>query len=532
MLSKAKSRNAGRKLYFLVFILFLTAEAFPQWVQTNGPYGGGYVYDLLVSETNLFASAGGGLFCSTDYGTSWTRLDSVLSNPYHQSLAITPNENGGNNIFTSTWGNGIFRSTDDGVTWFAVNSGLASPYISGLVAGSFGTEGISLFASTFSENPWGVNLFRSIDNGESWIQINTELLWAFFKVLAVNESSVFVGGDWGSGLQRFTKIDTNWVVDTLIIADGTTSVFSLALDGTNIFVGTFGRVLISTDNGTNWNEVELSINNAKIYCLFILGTNIFAGSERGVFLSTNGGTSWTEANSGFSQISGQWHPYIFDFDIIGTNIFAGTEYGVWSRSWAELVPVELVSFTASASGKEVTLSWTTVTELNNQGFEVQRKFSNNDFVTIGSVKGHGITTSANQYSYVDKLVDAGKYFYRLKQVDFSGTFEYSNEIEVEVRALDKFTLEQNFPNPFNPTTTIGYVLQEKSNARLTLLNTLGEEIAVLVNEEQDKGYHKVEFSAKGGSASGGNGLNLTSGVYFYKLVANDFVSVKKMMLVK
>ena len=137
-----------------------------------------------------------------------------------------------------------------------------------------------------------------------------------------------------------------------------------------------------------------------------------------------------------------------------------------------IVPVELTSFTASANGKEVTLNWSTATELNNQGFEVQRKFGQNDFVTIGSVKGHGTTTSPNQYSYVDKLVDAGKYFYRLKQIDFGGTFEYSNEIEVEVRVLDKFTLEQNYPNPFNPTTTIGYVLQEKSNAKLTLLNAI------------------------------------------------------------
>ena len=185
-------------------------------------------------------------------------------------------------------------------------------------------------------------------------------------------------------------------------------------------------------------------------------------------------------------------------------------------------PVELTSFTATANGKEVTLNWSTATELNNQGFEVQRKFGVNDFVTVGSVKGHGTTTSPNQYSYVDKLVDPGKYFYRLKQIDYGGTFEYSNEIEVEVRVLDKFTLEQNYPNPFNPTTTIGYVLQEKSNAKLTLLNALGEEIAVLVNEEQDKGYHKVEF----------DGSKLTSGVYFYQLKAGTFTETKKMMLMK
>ena len=185
--------------------------------------------------------------------------------------------------------------------------------------------------------------------------------------------------------------------------------------------------------------------------------------------------------------------------------------------------------TATANGKEVTLNWSTATELNNQGFEVQRKFGSNNFMTIGSVKGHGTTTSPNQYSYVDKLADAGKYYYRLKQIDYSGTFEYSNEIEVEVRVLDNFTLEQNYPNPFNPTTTIGYVLQGKSNAKLTLLNVIGEEIAVLVNEEQDKGFHKIDFDAS----------NLSSGVYFYRINAGPssssgqvYVETKKMILLR
>ena len=186
------------------------------------------------------------------------------------------------------------------------------------------------------------------------------------------------------------------------------------------------------------------------------------------------------------------------------------------------IPVELISFTAVANGKELTLNWTTATEMNNQGFEVQRKFASNDFVTVGSVKGHGTTTSPNNYTYIDKLIDGGKYFYRLKQIDFSGTFEYSDVIEVEVRSVDKFALEQNYPNPFNPTTTIGYVLQEKSAAKLTLLNSLGEEVAVLVNEEQDKGYHKVEF----------DGSKLTSGVYFYRIQSGSFIDTKKMALLK
>ncbi len=159
------------------------------------------------------------------------------------------------------------------------------------------------------------------------------------------------------------------------------------------------------------------------------------------------------------------------------------------------LPVELSSFTAQALDQKIILRWTTATELNNNGFEIQRKVAESDFATVGFVRGEGTTTNQKQYSYIDKDLVDGKYFYRLKQVDYNGSYEYSNVIEVDVRSLNEYALEQNFPNPFNPTTTIGYVLKEKSNAKLILLNAIGEEIAVLVNEEQDKGYHKVDFNA-------------------------------------
>ena len=186
------------------------------------------------------------------------------------------------------------------------------------------------------------------------------------------------------------------------------------------------------------------------------------------------------------------------------------------------LPVELTSFTAEAFDQKVILRWTTATELNNNGFEVQRKAAENEFATIGFVKGEGTTTNQKEYSYIDKDLVDGKYFYRLKQIDYNGTYEYSSAIEVDVRSLNDYLLEQNYPNPFNPSTTIGYVLKEKTNAKIILLNAVGEEIAVLANEEQDKGFHKVEFNA----------ANLPSGVYFYGLQAGDFVQTRKMILLK
>ncbi|MGB5287932.1 MAG: T9SS type A sorting domain-containing protein, partial [Ignavibacteriaceae bacterium] len=186
------------------------------------------------------------------------------------------------------------------------------------------------------------------------------------------------------------------------------------------------------------------------------------------------------------------------------------------------VPVELTSFTAMVNGKEILLSWTTASELNNLGFEIQRSTGGEEFFTIGFVDGHGTTTEQHNYRFADKKLDNGKYYYRLKQVDFNGTYDYSDIVEVEWRAFNSYLLEQNYPNPFNPTTIIGFGIKEKSHVKITVLNAIGEEVAQLLNEEREPGFHQLEFNAN----------NLPSGVYFCRLQAGTFTEIKKMMLMK
>jgi N-acetylneuraminic acid mutarotase len=206
----------------------------------------------------------------------------------------------------------------------------------------------------------------------------------------------------------------------------------------------------------------------------------------------------------------------------GTPDWATGTGKVWEYDPAWNVPVELTSFTASANGEEVTLCWSTATEVNNQGFEIQRSIVGNDFFIVGFVNGHGTTTEQQNYSFADRNLDDGKYSYRLKQVDYDGSYEYSEVVEVEWRSFNSYLLEQNYPNPFNPTTTIGFGIQNKSNVRITILNAIGEEVAVVLNDEREPGFHKVEFNA----------ANLPSGVYFYQLKAGGNVEIKKMILLK
>ncbi|MFC2103037.1 T9SS type A sorting domain-containing protein [Bacteroidota bacterium] len=188
-----------------------------------------------------------------------------------------------------------------------------------------------------------------------------------------------------------------------------------------------------------------------------------------------------------------------------------------------VIPVELTSFVADVNAAgNVVLNWTTATELNNQMFEIERRSENSEFYRIGYVDGHGTTTEAQQYSYVDNAVETGTYFYRLKQLDFNGRYDYSEVVEVEVNGPLSYGLEQNYPNPFNPSTNIRYSVLESGLVRLAVYNLIGEEVSVLVNGQLDAGFHEVTFDAS----------NLPSGAYFYKLQAGNTVQIKKMLLMK
>jgi hypothetical protein len=193
---------------------------------------------------------------------------------------------------------------------------------------------------------------------------------------------------------------------------------------------------------------------------------------------------------------------------------------------SDLVPVELTSFAATVNENDVNLSWSTATETNNMGFEIQRSSNGEDYNRITFVEGNGTVAETQDYTFLDKNLEVGSYTYRLKQIDFDGTSEYSDIVEVEILAPDIFKLEQNYPNPFNPSTNIKFSLPEDSKVTLTVFDILGQEVITLINGNLSAGAHNIDFNAS--SASGG----LNSGVYFYRIDATNFTSVKKMILTK
>jgi hypothetical protein len=192
-----------------------------------------------------------------------------------------------------------------------------------------------------------------------------------------------------------------------------------------------------------------------------------------------------------------------------------------------VVPVELASFTASVSYADnanfVELAWATGSELNNQGFFVERKSSTSEWISLGFVDGMGTTTETHFYSYKDNNVATGSYSYRLKQMDFDGSFRYyelSNVVEVSTPFT--YNLSQNYPNPFNPATTISYQLKNDGLVTIKVYDQLGKEVTTLLNEEKSVGSYQIEFNAS----------SLASGVYYYRINAGNFVDTKKMILMK
>jgi hypothetical protein len=205
--------------------------------------------------------------------------------------------------------------------------------------------------------------------------------------------------------------------------------------------------------------------------------------------------------------------------------------GISGRSLREydlsIVPVELTSFTANVVDQVVVLNWTTATEVNNQGFEIERSADGLNFNQVGYVPGFGTTTEPKSYSYTDQSVNSGVNYYRLKQIDFDGSFTYSGVAEVEVSLPTVFSLEQNYPNPFNPSTSIQFSLPIDAQVKINVYNVVGENVSEIVSGNFSAGTHKINF----------NPITLTSGIYFYRLDAtgidgNTFSSIRKMTLLK
>ncbi|MEE9168870.1 MAG: FlgD immunoglobulin-like domain containing protein [bacterium] len=191
------------------------------------------------------------------------------------------------------------------------------------------------------------------------------------------------------------------------------------------------------------------------------------------------------------------------------------------------VPVELASFLAQALANSVKLMWTTTSEINNFGFDIEKSPDPNNFFKIGFVAGVGTVSIPQSYFFIDAEVEPGTFYYRLKQIDTDGSFQHSEILQVDINAPKGFALYQNHPNPFNPETKIHFELPKASNVVLKIYNAIGQEIRTLANSKYEAGLYNIRWDGKDN-----NGNLASSGVYLYKLQAKEFSQVRKMSLIR
>ncbi len=333
----------------LLLLLALSAgETRAQWVQT-GPFCGGYFKSIAVSDTKIFAGAyGDGLFCSTNGGSSWTKLG-LDDGTWINAVIISSNGTRGLNLFVGANRggvgemHGIILSTDEGMTWTEVNSGMPeNSDVTALAVSPVPAGGSNLFAATN-----GAGLFVSTNNGSTWSEADNGLGHPYISSLIVSGSNIYAGCDYG-GVFVSTDNGTTWASAN----SGLTNIYVTALaasaDGTNIFAGTEGGIFLSINNGASWTAVSNGLTNLHIRSIVVSGTNVFAGTDGGgIFLSTNNGTSWSPMNTGLT------FPYAYALAVIpnstgnptlvagtwGSGIFVSGNNGTsWTSANTGLIP--------------------------------------------------------------------------------------------------------------------------------------------------------------------------------------------------
>jgi hypothetical protein len=369
-------------------------------------------------------------------------------------------------------------------------------------------------------------IFKTTDGGLNWTAQSNGLPGASAGQMY---NSHMIDANYGYAVSwqpipyKTTDGGTTWTAQALVDAFGGFLYDIKMIDTANGYcVGSSGRMYKTTNGGALWDTVSVPTRSYSFQALEVVdGVNLVISGSTGVTMYSNdGGLNWTIHNTAGSTMNGL--SYTKDQQTNGWAVFSAGSNGYILKNSITPVPVELVSMAANVTGNNVTLTWKTATEINNYGFEVERKSASGNWAKIGFVAGNGTTVAPTTYTFADAGLNNGKYQYRLKQIDLDGSFEYSQSVEVEIGTPMTFSLSQNYPNPFNPATTISYSIPEAADVTLKVFDVTGTEVATLVNSRQDAGSYSFNFDAS----------KLASGMYIYKIEAGKYNAVKKMMLLK
>lgn len=430
--------------------------------------------------TLYVTSTGGIAFRSIDNGTTWSR-DS-LSSAGARLMDIAFSDNGFGLL--ATYDSKVLRTIDSGRTWAAQNLGTASTLILGVAAQ--GNAGLACGANG--------QLFRTVNKGTSWTSVTSNTTRTLYDVDIFGSNAIAVG-DNGAAIYS-TNLGQSWAS----VTSGATIRFNrvgFAHSPENaIAVGQTGTVRRTTNHGLNWTSVTSGTQEQLNDVLFHDDINgIVAGDQGTILKTTNFGASWTRDNS---------HTTV---DLKGAIIINGTDAFVAGNKTTILfttnsaLPVELISFNAMRLGDAfVELDWKVAREVNNRGFILEKL--ERDWQEIAFIRSRGTSQSLRTYSFLDPEASSARTEYRLSQIDLDGSRQRLATVEIGggEAGSDKLRIS---PNPATDHASISFILSSPANVRITIMNALGMEVSALADEEFSHGTHSISFDTR----------LLTSGVY-------------------
>jgi photosystem II stability/assembly factor-like uncharacterized protein len=469
--------------------LFTSTDNGDNW-NTNA-FNYTYLNKIVVNGGNIYIGTyGSALYYSSNNGSNWIQANNGLDSWWIFDIAFS-----GSTIFAGSYLNGIYRSTNNMTSWSEV--GFNKTQINELV-----TDGINIFAAT-----QGSKIYRTSNSGANWIPASFGFIGQYISAIYNSDVDLYAGtsiGNINSSFFLSTDKGNTWQSRGLIGR----SILDIVETGNNIFVGTANYgVQLSTNKGLNWVSVNNGLINQYINTMCVSGTNIFAGTQGGgVFMTTNNGDNWETVPDIYRSVC-------YSFSSLGSKIVAGTNSGV---------------FLSTNNG----INWSMIGLLD----EWIHSLAINDSIIIAGTSYGVFYTNDNGTNWIQRNQGLGNVPVSSILVNNGYVYVGTNDNSVWKRPLSevvgiqnfsteipsKYSLSQNYPNPFNPVTKVKFSILNAGNVKITVYNVQGREVQTLVNESLKPGTYEASF----------DGSQITSGVYFYKLITDGFTETKKMVLIK